>query len=81
MTEQDYQAKNLPTVRKAEHILGENNMMKRVLALVVMAMLFSFNCDKGCGMAKKEEAKEATTETPADAGAAETAAPAAEEKH
>jgi len=54
-------------------------MMKRVLALVVMAMLFSFNCEKGCGMAKKEEAKEQTMEQPAGENAAETA-PAAEEK-
>mgnify|MGYP001614178390 CR=1 FL=1 len=54
-------------------------MMKRVLALVVMAMLFSFNCEKGCG-AKKEEVKETTTETPAAEGT-ETAAPAVEEKH
>lgn len=27
-------------------------MIKRILALVFMAMLFSFNCDKGCGAAK-----------------------------
>ncbi|MDH4261993.1 MAG: hypothetical protein OEV78_03000 [Spirochaetia bacterium] len=56
-------------------------MIKKVLALVVMAMLFSFNCEKGCSMAKKEEAKEQTMEQPAGGDAAtETGAPAAAEE-
>ena len=54
-------------------------MIKRVLALAIMATLFSFNCDK-CGMAKKEEAKEQPAEQPAEGADAETKAPAAEEK-
>ena len=38
-------------------------MIKRVLALVIMAMIFSFNCEKGCGMPKKDDAAK---EQPAD---------------
>lgn len=57
--------------------------MKRVLALVIMAMIFSFNCEKGCGMPKKDA--DTTKEQPADGAdkaadsADKAAAPAATE--
>jgi len=57
----------------------EKNMKKKVLTLVVMSMLFSFNCEKGCGKAKSGEAQEQTMEQPAeDVTGAET--PATEAK-
>jgi hypothetical protein len=55
-------------------------MMKKVLALVIMAMLFSFNCEKGCGMPKKEEAKEQPADQPTGETGSESETPAPEVK-